>query len=239
MESIKIFFAANGAWMMELLMLAFGGLLTFRGLKVYKFIQAILCAFVGYSIGMFLYSRYDQMIFYALAFVLALVGGFLGVKYYKFGLYLSATSSAFLTVFSFFLRKALAEIKSVSGELMDVKEIFKMWLSKGLSSQDFGQSLSEIMVAESQSAMEMADNVVHIIQNGLMWAGIVSVIIGIMALVLGDFIIICTTSALGATVLVSLLGLFITMLPNMHLVFVLVLMSGGIILQSATLKKRK
>ena len=65
-----------------------------------------------------------------------------------------------------------------------------------------------------------------------MWAAVAGTLLGILALVVGDFIIILVTSILGGSILLSLLEVFVSLAPNMHLLLLVVLTGTGIVLQS-------
>lgn len=231
-QSFLSFTSDNRAWIMELIMLTVGGLLLARGLKIYKAVQAIVCATIGASIGLFIQSYFGKQELYIVALVLAALGLFLGIRYYKLGLYIMASSSAWIAVFSYFWKQAIAELKNGLDGLIDAKQFLILWLENSLKTEDLVSSLTEVVTNESDEIKLVIENALHTMQTGLMWAGIVGIVVGILALVIGDFIIIFATSSLGATILIGLLEVFLELIPNIHLLVLIMLIGVGIVLQS-------
>ena len=235
MEAINNFvviIGSNKAWIMELLMLTVGGILLARGLKIYKVMQAVLCAFLGGSIGLFFQSYFGYQELYIAALLLAALGLFLGIRYYKFGLYILASMSGWIAVFSYFWKQAMQIFKDGTQGLVDTREFLTLWLNNSWKSGDLLEALSELVQGEMDELTMVLEEVFHMIQKGVLWAAVAGTLLGILALVVGDFIIILVTSILGGSILLSLLGVFVTLAPNMHLLLLVVLTGTAIVLQS-------
>lgn len=223
---------SNKAWIMELLMLTVGGILLARGLKIYKVMQAAVCAFLGGSIGLLLQSYFGHQELYIVALLLAALGLFLGIRYYKFGLYILASVSGWIAMFSYFWKQAMKVFEEGTQGLVDTKEFISLWLSHSWKSGDLLAALSELVEGEMDELSLVMEEVLHMIQKGILWAAVAGTLLGILALVVGDFIIILVTSILGGSILLSLLEVFVSLAPNMHLLLLVVLTGTGIVLQS-------
>ena len=186
MEVIQNIFdiiGSNKVWIMELLMLTVGGILLARGLKIYKVMQAVVCALLGGGIGLFLQSYFGHREFYIAALLLAALGLFLGIRYYKFGLYILASASGYIAMFSYFWKQAMRIFEEGTKGLVDTKEFISLWLSHSWKSGDLLAALSELVQGEMDELSLVLEDVFHMIQKGILWAAVAGTLLGILALV--------------------------------------------------------
>lgn len=211
----------NTIWMCYLVMLAVGGLICFRGLSLYKLVQFLLCGWIGYFLAIQVCSKFsvEGTILLVIALAAGLVTGFLGFHFYKAGMYLSASVSAFLVVFSFFWRQAVEFGKSLLEQVNGAERVFAsgsffrmvlLGIKDGTEQNFLDQMLSDAGIYPELWS-EGLEEILTLLKQGLFWAAAAGLVCGILALVFGDYVIILLTSVFGGMLLNLLVEQFIAM----------------------------
>lgn len=202
-------------------MLALGGLICFRGLSLYKLVQFLLCGWIGYFLALQIGTKFSlegtALVIAALA--AGLVTGILGFRYYKAGMYFSASVSAFLVVFSFFWRQAMEFGKSLLAQAGNAERVFSsgnFFRAVLVGVKDGSeQNLLDRTLAEAGIYPELwsegLEQMMSLLKQGIFWAAAAGLVCGILALAVGDYVIIILTSVFGGMLLNLLVEQFITL----------------------------
>lgn len=214
-----------------LLLLAGGIALCFRGLKLYKVLQFFLCGGVGYYLGTLLLRKWGAEQFYIIPILFAVFLGCLGYRYYKLGLYVGGAAGGFVVVFSYFWSQAVELLKDGIGGLSQTKILLMDCISDILSG--IAPEASMASFAEGQTTLLMQDinMALDILQKGILYAGLAGVLAGVLVLIFGDFVIMLVTAALGATILIMFVEIFVFLAPTMHLCGLIGVTVAGLIAQ--------
>lgn len=207
--------------MIYLVMLVVGSLICFRGFRLYKLVQFLLCGWIGYFLALQIGAKFsvEGTMLVVIALAAGLITGFLGFRYYKVGMYLSASISAFLVVFSFFWRQAMALGKTLLEQVSGVEHVFTFgnFFQTVLLGVKTGEDMNllELMLLETgfrpERWSEGLEQIVSLLKQGIVWAGVAGMICGILALVFGDYVIIILTSIFGGMLLNLLVEQLITL----------------------------
>lgn len=224
-------------YIMELAILLIGCLICFRGLKLYKFLQLIICGYIGWYIGVLIKNQFGHQELYILAFVLAIAGGVLGYKYYKAGMYLCAAAATFLVVFSYYWRGALAIAREGLQELMSVGQLLRLSLESLTSGNSIADALDSVTGLQTEAIMELMKEAADILQRGAVIAMVAGLVIGFLTLLLGDYVIMGVTAFFGSMTLITLLEMFVNLDNGMHGILTVAVAIVGLI--SQCIMKRK
>lgn len=227
--------------MSYLAMLAVGGLICFRGLSLYKLVQFLLCGWIGYFLALQVGSKFsvEGTTLLVVALGAGLVTGFLGFHYYKVGMYLSASVSAFLVVFSFFWRQAMELGKSLLDQVNGVERVFasgNFFRTVLLGVKDgTEQNLLDRMLLEAGIRQDLwsegLEQIMSLLKRGILWAAAAGLVCGILALVFGDYVIIILTSVFGGMLLNLLVEQFIALDQTASMAVLAVFSVIGIVMQ--------
>lgn len=223
------------------MILAVGGLICFRGLSLYKLVQFLLCGWIGYFLAIQLCSKFsvEGTMLLVIALAAGLVTGFLGFHFYKVGMYLSASVSAFLVVFSFFWRQAMELGKLLLEQVNGVERAFAsgsffrivlLGIKDG-TEQNFGEQVLSGAGIQQELWSEVTEQILTLLKQGLFWAAAAGLVFGILALVFGDYVIILLTSVFGGMLLNLLVEQFITMDHTVSTVVLAVFSVIGVVMQ--------
>lgn len=226
-------------YIISLFLLAIGGLLCFRGLKLYKYAQMLLCGAIGGYIGLLLVGAFSRQEFYILALILTAIGAFLGYKYYKYSLYVTISLSAFVVTFSYFWKQAVEVASGSIGQIMTAKEIIVNNFSGEMNLQGLLNSFDVVMGVCNSNWAGVLKAAEKIIKHGLFVSAAVAMVAGILTIWIGDYVIMVVSAALGSMLLVNLVDMFVTISPMMHLLLLVVLGIAGVIVQYMKCKKRR
>lgn len=218
-------------WIVNAVLLIMGALLCFRGLKLYKVLQFFLCGAVGAYLGLFIEGRLGMEELHFVAVLLAILAGYLGYRYYKFGLYLCGAGSSFVVVFSYFWKQALQVAKEGIGELQLAKEILLGGVTALVSGGDVEEAINILTGQSREVLMQSLESALAIVQKGLLWAGFAGVVVGILMMIFGDWIIILVTAALGGTIWIGFLENLVYLSPSYHLYALIAITVIGMIAQ--------
>lgn len=228
-------------WMSYLAMLAVGGLICFRGLSLYKLVQFLLCGWIGYFLALQICSKFsvEGTALVVIALAAGLVTGFLGFHYYKAGMFLSASVSAFLVVFSFFWRQAMELGKSLLEQVSGVERVFasgSFFQTVLLGVRDkTQQSLFDRMLLDAGIRQDVwsegLEQMLALLKQGIFWAAAAGLVCGVLALVFGDYVIIILTSVFGGMLLNLLVEQFIVLDHTVSVAALAVFSVIGIVMQ--------
>lgn len=228
-------------WMGYLAMLAVGGLICFRGFDLYKLVQFLLCGWLGYFLALQICSRcsLEETVPLVIALAAGLLAGFLGFHYYKAGMYLSASVSAFLVVFSFFWRQAMELGKSLLEQVSGMEHVFfsgNFFQIVLLGIKDgTEQNLLERMLLDAGVPQDLLsgglEQIMSLLKQGALWAAAAGLICGILALMFGDYVIILLTSVFGGMLLNLLVEQFVALNQTVSLAMLAVFSVIGIVMQ--------
>ena len=231
-------------WMICLAILAVGGLICFRGLSLYKLVQFLVCGWAGAYLAVWAFGKMDLGGAAIAALIVGLITGFLGFHFYKVGMYFTASISAYLVVFSFFWRQAMETGKMLMEQVTGVEEMFSVsnLLQIGLSGLKGGNNagiLDTILLnAGIQPALWTSEleQIMSYIRQGIIWAGIAGLLAGILALTVGDYVIILLTAVFGGMLLNLLVEMFIPMSQTVSILLLAGFSLIGIVMQ---MKRKK
>lgn len=231
----------NSVWMSYLVMLAVGGLICFRGFSLYKLVQFLLCGWIGYFLALQVCAKFsvEGTVPVVIALAAGLITGFLGFHYYKAGMYFSASISAFLVVFSFFWRQAMALGKELLDQVSGVEHVFTFgnFFQTVLLGMKAGADtdLLNLMLLEAgiqpERWSEGLEQIMSLLKQGTLWAGAAGLLCGILALVFGDYVIIVLTSVFGGMLLNLLVEQLIALDPFISSVMLAVFSVIGFVMQ--------
>lgn len=222
-------------------MLAIGGLICFRGFSLYKLVQFLLCGWIGYFLTLQICTKFsvEGTMLVVIALGAGLITGFLGFHYYKVGMYFSASVSAFLVVFSFFWRQAMALGKELLEQVSGVEHVFTFgnFFQTVLLGVKAGAdtNLLDLMLLEAgirpERWGEILEQIMSLLKQGVFWAGATGLICGILALVFGDYVIIILTSVFGGMLLNLLVEQFVALDQIISAVMLAVFSVIGFVMQ--------
>lgn len=227
--------------MSYLAMLAVGGLICFRGLRLYKLVQFLLCGWIGYFLALQICAKFsvEGTMLVVIALAAGLIAGFLGFRYYKVGMYFSASASAFLVVFSFFWRQAMALGKNLLEQVNGVEHVFVFGnfyqtVLLGVKAEEELNLLDRMLLdagIRPELWSEGLEQIMSLLKQGILWAAVAGLVCGILALALGDYVIIILTSIFGGMLLNLLVEQFITLDQIVSAVMLAVFSVIGIVMQ--------
>lgn len=225
---------------LELIVLFFGILLCFRGLSFYRILQLLLVATAFGMVGMSLHGRFGYSWLYLVAFAMAILGGIIGYKYYKVGLFVGSAFSTFVIVFSYFWRKIAVIISDCVGEVLDSGALFRLYVTNIFGGVAVKDSLEGIATLEIVDFQSMVTEVSEALQTGILWATGIAVVVGIIAVLVGDYAIIFLTAFLGGTFLAFLTSIYIPMGGSpLYIILVIAFAIFGMVIQIQHKKRRR
>ncbi len=232
---------SNSVWMVYLVMLVVGSLICFRGFRLYKLVQFLLCGWIGYFLTLQIGAKFsvEGTVLLVIALAAGLITGFLGFRYYKAGMYFSASISAFLVVFSFFWRQAMALGKTLLEQVSGAEHIFAFgnFFQTVLLGVKTGAdvNLLELMLSETgirpEGWSEGLEQIMSLLKQGVLWAAVAGLLCGILAVAIGDYVIIILTSVFGGMLLDLMVEQFIVLDKPISTVVMLIFSVLGIVTQ--------
>ena len=235
-------------WMIYLIILAVGGLICFRGLSLYKMVQFLICGWAGASLAWWILGKLplepEPTVNTLIGLAVGLLAGFLGFHFYKAGLFITAQISSFLVVFSFFWRRAMELGQTLLKQIGEVEDAFSLsnflhtMLTEPKEKGDLGILDLMMMNAGIQPEVWSAelDQIMALIRQGVFWAGIAGLVCGMLALALGDYVIIAVTALFGGMLLNLLVELIV---PVSHQVSTLLLCGFAVIGVVMQIKRKR
>ena len=223
----------------SLVLLVSGGLLCFMGIKLYKYAQMLLCAWLGGSIGLLLVGLFGRQEFYILALILTVIGAFLGYKYYKISLYITVSICSFTMTFSYFLKQAMAAVSETTAQLVTAKTIIINNFNEVKSLQETLDAFDVVRGLYNSNWSLMIENAGAIIKQGLFISLAVAIVAGILTRLIGDYVIMAVSAGFGAMILVNLVELYADVTPMMHLLLLVVIAISGVIVQDVKCRHRR
>ncbi len=212
---------SNSVWLVYLVMMIVGSLICFRGFRLYKMVQFLLCGWLGYFLALQIGARLsvEGTLLFVIALAAGLIMGFLGFRYYKAGMYFSASISAFLVVFSFFWRQAMALGKALVEQVSGAEHIFAFgnFFQTVLLGVKTGADVDplELVLAgagvQPEGLSEGFEQIMLLLKQGVLWAAVAGLLCGILAVAVGDYVIIILTSVFGGMLLNLLVEQFIVL----------------------------
>lgn len=235
-------------WMIYLIILAVGGLICFRGLSLYKLVQFLICGWAGASLAWWILGKLplelETTVTTFIGLAVGLFAGFLGFHFYKAGLFITAQISSFLVIFSFFWRQAMELGQTLLEQIGEVETAFSVsnflhtMLAEPRKKGDLGILDLMLMNAGIQPEVWSAelDQIMALIRQGVLWAGIAGLVCGMLALALGDYVIITVTALFGGMLLNLLVELIV---PVSHQISTLLLCGFAILGFVMQLKRKR
>ncbi len=222
--------------MRDILILAIAFLLTgillcFRGLSLFKFLSMILSALAFGMIGLRLQSYFGYSWLYIVVGILAVLGGILGFKKYKFGVFLCCSFMTFIVVFSAFWRRVTLCLHKIVGDIVDTTTLLKVYVRSILCGTDVKESLEGLTNFSFSNYSVEFEEISALVKKGLLWAFIASLVVGLLSLLLVDFFIITMTASSGATILSMFLSVFIPIAGPWYTFSVVTFTILGMVLQ--------
>lgn len=218
-------------YIISMLAIIVAGLLLFRGLKVYKVFQMVLCGLIGGYIGLMIVQRIGNPNLLFIALIMTLLGGYLGYRYYKAAFYVVAAVSSFIVVFSYYWKQAVAVCLAGVENFSLTKDVALMSF-KGMTNVsqlgDVVQGLTDMATANISTIINEAS---HILQRGVFIALIAAVVMGVLAIWISDYVIIIVTSGMGALMLVNVIEDYVVLVDVVHLIVLASIAVAGIAVQ--------
>lgn len=235
-------------WLIYLIILAVGGLICFRGLSLYKLVQFLICGWAGASLAWWILGKLplelETSVTTLIGLAVGLLAGFLGFHFYKVGLFITAQISSFLVVFSFFWRQAMELGRTLLEQIGEVEAVFSVsnffhtMLTEPKEKSDLG--ILDLMLMNAGIQPEIwsteLDQIMSLIRQGVLWAGIAGLVCGMLALTLGDYVIITVTALFGGMLLNLLVELIV---PVSHQISTLLLCGFAILGFVMQLKRKR
>lgn len=205
--------------------LILGILLCLRGLSIYRIIQIALCALIGAYIGMRLEYAIGSEWLYIVAGILAIVGGYLGYRYYRITFYVVANIIAFVVSFSVYWKRAVEAAEGGLGEVLGLKQVFGQCFQGTKSLSDVSNSINQVFLVSEQNIGNVFRESAGIIRTGLIVSVIIALIAGILAMWFGDYVVMIVTAAMGGAMMLSCACTFFD-IPNMAYIITLIVIAG-------------
>lgn len=226
-------------YIISLGLLVCGGLLCYKGIKIYRIVQLMFCGAIGGYVGLMLVNAFGRQEFYILALALTVLGGFLGYKYYKFSLYLTVVLSTFVVTFSYFWKQAVSKASETISEIVKTKNAIEESMAGIKSLQDTLDSFDVMMSIRNNNWSAVIKESGDILKHGIVISVIVALVAGVLARLIGDYVIMTVSAAFGAMLITNLVEMFMEVSPMLHLLLLVVVGLSGIIVQYNTCKRRR
>ncbi|MBP3296214.1 MAG: hypothetical protein J6M27_06510 [Lachnospiraceae bacterium] len=180
-----------------------GLLLLFAGLYVFKGVQFVICAVLGGLLGIAVLDVTGHTDLYYLAGIPALLFGIIGVWKYKAALYIAGSLCTFGAVALWFLKQAYAMVRKSVAAIPDTDTLLRLWVEQVKEKGDLAAAAKAVIGEQTAPVMNELKDAMQFLEKGLLTAFLAGVVIGVLALLLGDYIIILFTSVSGAMLVVS------------------------------------
>ena len=209
-----------------------GCLLLFAGLTVFKGVQFVICAMLGGLVGLAIreVSGRQEMIY--VAAVLALVFGVIGVWKYKTALYIAGSLCTFCAVSLWFLKRAYSMVRQGVAAIPDADTLLKLWVEQLKEKGDLAAATRSVIGEQTAQILEELKSAIQVLERGLLIAFLAGIVVGVLALLLGDYIIILFTSVAGAVLLISMADRVYDLEAAVYNTVLLVMALFGIVFQS-------
>lgn len=185
-----------------------GLLLLFAGLYVFKGVQFVVCAVIGGLIGMAVLDVTGHGDLYYFAAIPALIFGIIGVWKYKIALYIAGSLCTFVAVALWFLKRAYAEVRESVAAIPDTDTLLRLWIEQVKEKGDLSAAVRIVIGEQTTQILDKLKEVMQLLERGLLIAFLAGIVIGVLALILGDYIIILFTAASGAMLVMSMADRF-------------------------------
>ena len=193
-----------------------GLLLLFAGLYVFKGVQFVICAVIGGLVGMGALDLTGHADQYYLAAIPALVFGVIGVWKYKIALYIAGSLCTFLTVALWFLKRAFAEVRGSVEAIPDADTLLRLWVEQAKEKGNLAAAARSVIGVQTAQILEEVKAAMQMLERGLLIAFLAGIVVGVLALILGDYIIILFTALSGAMLVVSMADRFYDMEEQLY-----------------------
>ena len=180
-----------------------GLLLLFAGLYVFKGVQFAICAVIGGLIGLAIVDVAGRNDLYYLAAIPALIFGIIGVLKYKVALYIAGSLCTFVAVALWFLKRAYAMVRESVAAIPDTDTLLRLWLEQVKEKGDLSAAAKVVIGEQTALVLQDVKTAIQFLERGLLIAFLAGIVIGVLALLLGDYIVILFTSVSGAMLVVS------------------------------------
>lgn len=218
-------------YLISMLAIVIAGLLLFRGLKIYKIFQMVLCGIIGGYIGLMIVQRIGNPNFLFIALIMTILGGYLGYKYYNAAFYVVAAFSTFAVVFSYYWKQAVSVCMTGVENFALTKDVALTSFKNMENIGEIGtvvQSLTNLATANVSTIINEAS---HILQRGVFIALIAALVMGVLAIWISDYVIIIVTSGMGALMLVNVIEDYVVLADVVHLIVLASIAVAGIAVQ--------
>lgn len=208
-----------------------GLLLLFAGLYVFKGVQFAVCALLGGLLGIAVLDVTGHTDLYYLAGIPALLFGIVGVWKYKVALYIAGSLCTFGAVSLWFLKRAYAMVRESVAAIPDADTLLRLWVEQVKEKGDLSAAAKIVIGEQTALVLNELKNALQLLEKGFLIAFLAGVVIGVLALLLGDYIIILFTAASGAMLVMSMADRFYDVEPKTYNIALAVLAGTGMLLQ--------
>ncbi len=175
-----------------------------------------LCAGMGLAVGMILHSAFPRDEMYMVAVMIGIAAGVVAYENYKCGLVLTAFLASLLASVSFVLRRVYEDtmlgIGGAVSKLNAVPEkssLLRVWFLRYKYEGDMKEVLSRTYKDENPYTLnglsKVFEDAADSLQIGLGIALLIAIFAGLISIILADYIIIASTTALGSIMLVGII----------------------------------
>ena len=208
-----------------------GLLLLFAGLYVFKGVQFVICAVLGGLLGIAVLDVTGHTDLYYLAGIPALLFGIVGVWKYKVALYIAGSLCTFGAVFLWFLKRAYVAVRESVAAIPDTDTLLRLWVEQVKEKGDLSAAAKSVIGEQTLPVLNELRNALQLLERGLLIAFLAGLVVGVLALLLGDYIVILFTSASGAMLVVSMADRFYELDPQVYNIAFAALSCAGVLLQ--------
>ncbi|MCR5119039.1 MAG: hypothetical protein K6B44_05395 [Lachnospiraceae bacterium] len=186
------------------------------GLGIFRRFYSILCAILGLAFGLVLHAAFPRDEMYMVAALICIACGVIGYENYKLALVLATGLSAFEACAVFVLRRvyeditlALESARVTFTEAPDRASLLRLWYMRLKYEGNLKEAASIVFSKEDVYDVHLVlndfENVLGTLQTGLGISLMVGVFAGLLSLILTDYIMILTSTALGSVMLVGVI----------------------------------
>lgn len=210
-------FVKNYFPLLKTIVSAVAGLaLILFGEGVFRRFYPVLCAIMGLYVGMVLHSAFPRDEMYLVAGMICIAAGVIAYENYRCGLVMTAFLASFIASVSFVFRRVYEDtilgIGAAAAKLNALPEktsLLRLWYVRHKYEGDMKEALSRVYRDENpytlNSLTKVFEDSTDSMQIGLGISVLIAIFAGLIAIILADYIIIASTSALGSIMLVGII----------------------------------
>ena len=232
-------FTADAQVTAAAIMLLAGLAFCFLGLKIFKGVQFVVCAVLGGLLVLNLRAFFDGEWVYIAAGAAGICAGILGMKKYKTGLFIASFLCTYAAVVSGFAKSAYMKVRLTVEAIPDVPTLFTLWWAKIQKGGDVAGAAGDVIGAQADEAVGNISAAINLLQRGMAIALIAAIIAGVLALLVGDYVIVFFTAALGAVLIADFAERAFSLNADMYFIIMAVAALVGAALQISEKKKSK